>query len=261
MVIQPQLHGKILALVGMLAMAMCSCSSQFTAAQRAELNTVRIAPPVIAAQSYARPTGVAPSSQMAEDVGVGVGLTMLETGSAIAGSGEYVGAIGVPIAASGALIAATSWAAGEISDAHQQHSFETKHQSNLSTLNFQARFPPMLLVKANRSVIEGNAFFSTRIRSQSSNYFRCELTGYGLEKVGRNDQKQDLLRAKLEMKVSLVTGSGKTVFDEQYQGVSSSSYTVYQLINHDESIEKLYVEAVGQAMSGFEKDLYVKTRE
>ncbi len=250
-------------LAGVLSVGMSACSGPLTSAQRAELSTVRIAPPVIAAQSYSKPTGVSKSGRSADDVGVDTGLAMMEAGADLAVYGDSLGLglIGVPVALAGGVVAATSWTAGQISDDQEEHQFQQQHQAYLSRLNHQVRFPPLLLVKENRAVIANNRFFSARIRSQSPNAFHCELKHYQLEKVGRNEQQQDVLRASLEIDISLVTGSGKTLFDKQYAGVSTSSYTVYQLINQRKSVERVYAEAVGQAMSDFEKDLAAITQE
>lgn len=183
---------KLLSIL-VLLVALPSCATKFTAAQRSALSTVAIAPTVVNSDAYAEPYGG--DRQAAGQAGM-VGVT------------SQTGAIGGAV---GSLV-------GEAIAGTQDQVFRSKHKGSFAAV--QANTPqvgPLFHAKLD-SAIKAEPFFKSKVRPTSPNFITSTITSYKLTRMGKGEGGELLLAPQITVQMDLKDASGKSLAKGNYVG-------------------------------------------
>lgn len=208
-----------------------SCASKFTTAERESVSTVSIARTTLGKDAYQRPYG---GSQAAREAGVAAG-----TGG---------GAIG---AMAGLLI-------GESIAATQNSMFQSKNSAHVSTIERNTpREAAKYLFDALGRDLKKDAFFSSRLKSDSPSRISSTVLRYGIMRTGEANGEMGF-RMNVVAKIELINGSGKKLAGRQYLGASAVNRTIADYAAHPALIRGDFDTASDSAVDAFLKDITKK---
>ena len=189
-------HQKFAAVI--LLVALPSCATKFTAAQREALSTVAIAPTVVKSDAYAEPYG-----------GDRQGASMAGMVGVSSGTGAIGGLVGSLV---GETIAAT-----------QNNLFRGKSKGQFDAVQKNTpNIGPILNTKLV-SGLKQERFFSARLRDVSPNSITSQITSYRLVRSGKDKSGELLLSPQVIVELVLKDAAGKKLAGGAYVGTGYSN--------------------------------------
>lgn len=183
-------------LLALTALSLTSCSTKFTAAQKASLSSIAIAPASVKSGAYQEPHGGSSTSGMPVPVVPG---------------NPAAGAVGGLL---GQLVI-------EGISAAQDEMFENKHEGSFPAVEKNTPQMPPLVDDALKRQLTGDAFYGPRLSPSGSSRIETEVLSYGLVRTGKQD-KEILLTPAVTCKFSLKDPSGKVLLSQTHLGAAES---------------------------------------
>jgi hypothetical protein len=217
------------------SLALSSCASKFTPAQREALSTVTVANGKVDSEGYEDPYGGDLAARNATATGAGAG------GGAL---GALIGA------AVGSSIAGT-----------QNNMFAGANKNYFPAVrkNTPADLGSMVS-NSLKSALKRDAFFSSRVKESSGNIITSEVSSHRLIRIGKNDNGELIFSPEVYVQIHLKDSVGKELCGGQYIGVGTGTYTVAEYASNSVKSRQAYTTAVDKAVQAFITQLAGKTK-
>jgi hypothetical protein len=216
------------------SVALSSCASKFTPAQRASLATVTIANTTVDPEAYEEPYGG--------------DLAMRNNASNVPATGILGPLVGAAI---GGAIAGT-----------QNASFTSHNKSQFAAVQRNTPQNVGELMNARlKGALKNDPFFKNRLSASSGNKITSEVTSHRLIRLGKNNGGILIFAPQIYVDLYLKDSSGKSLAGKTYIGTGTTGYPIEEYAASVARTKQAYSDALDRVVLAFQADMAIKTAE
>lgn len=215
-------------------LALSSCASKFTPAQRASLSTVMISNTTVDPEAYEEPYGG--------------DIAMRNNASNVPATGILGPLVGAAI---GGAIAGTQNADFNSHNKNQFASVQRNIPGNVGEL-MNTRL---------KGKLKNDPFFKSRLANSSGNKITSEITSHRLVRIGKNNGGKLTFAPQIYVDLHLVDSSGKSLAGKTYIGTGTVGYPIEEYAASAAKTKQAYTDALDYVILAFQADMAIKTAE
>ncbi len=216
------------------SLALSSCASKLTPAQRASLSTVMISSTTVDPEAYEEPYGG--------------DIAMRNNASNVPATGILGPLVGAAI---GGAVAGT-----------QNASFNSHNKNYFASI--QHNIPGNvgeLMDNRLKGTLKNDPFFKSRLTSSSGNKITAEITSHRLIRLGKNNVGNLIFAPQIYVDLNLKDSSGKSLAGRTYIGTGPAGYPIEEYAASAARTKQTYTDTLDTAISAFQADIAIKTAE